>query len=207
MSVPNDFTILETYFKAHTSEYNFASKEDCGLFTERFLVHLRNTTGNIRYKHLRKYGPATQFNKHAIDVLAYDNRNAEDGTPIMEIDILGGAESSNAVPTWQVRETVYQVKDLMEPEEVESGPADPVNMVPWVSYNEQSFERLKRMLKHDYSRRPQGADFDVSVWAARMFHNQYMGPEGKPLGEQAALERIKVELCSALSIPLDDYYG
>jgi hypothetical protein len=83
-------------------------------------------------------------------------------------------------------------------------PVPQPNMVPWVGYNEQGFERLKRMVRHDYERRPQGPDYDVSVWAGRFFHNCYMGPEGKPLGEQGAL---KPELCASLKIPVDNYYG
>lgn len=80
-------------------------------------------------------------------------------------------------------------------------PLPPVgDMVPWVGYDENGFQRLKNILVHDYGRRPQGADFDVSIWAGRYFHNCYMGPEKKPLGEQKALERVKPELCGALGI-------
>lgn len=89
---------------------------------------------------------------------------------------------------------------------------NPGKTVPWIEYNENGFQRLKNMVAHDYGRRPQGPDYDVSVWSGRYFHNCYMGPDGIPLGEQKALERVKPELCASLGIPLADpdgtiYYG
>lgn len=210
MAVPNYFIMLQLYFAEHSGKYDFSHKEECGRFTENWLIHLRNKTGDLRFKHLRKYGNRTQYNKHAIDVIAYDNRNFENGTPIMEVDILGNAESIDqinkpTVPTWQDRNTAYEPKDLMEPSEI--GERVESNTVPWTVYNEQGFERLKKMLMHDYGRRPQGPDFDVSVWAGRYFHNQYMGPNKIPLGENEALRRVKGELCIALGIPNDGYLG
>lgn len=202
MAVPNDFNILQSYFNINKHKYNFVHKEDCGKFTEAFLVHLRKETGNNRYCHLRKSGSATQYNQHAIDVLAYDNREQGDGTPIMEIDILGAAESANAHATWQVRETPYQPKDLMQPEEIGAPPS--VKMVPWVGYNEGGFQQLKAQLAYDYRRRPQEADFDVTVWAARVFHSTFMGPDGIPLGLNAAIRRHRQEWCDALGVPVDD---
>lgn len=208
--IPNDFHILNFFFNEHKYEYNFSDKDNCGKFTEDFLVYLHKVTGNLRYKHLRKYGSQTQYNKHAIDVLAYDNEGSSEGSLVMEVDILGSAESTDQIikptyATWQRRNTSYTSKDLIESNEI--GELVENNMVPWVGYNEQGFERLKKMLKHDYERRPQSADFDVSVWAGRYFHNQYMGPNKIPLGQNEALKRIKGELCLALGISNDGYLG
>lgn len=205
MSVPNRSALLQEFFDINHTDYDFESKSECGRYTEDALDYLRMHNGNENFYHLRKYGSATQYNGHAIDVLAYDNRGTGDGTPIMEADILQNAETPGASHSWQVRETPYQPKDLMDPSEI--GEPVPSNMVPWVPYNEQGFQRLKNMLAHDYARRPQDADFDVSVWAGRYFHNAYMGPERIPLGEQGALERVKPELCDALGIPNDGYLG
>jgi hypothetical protein len=83
-----------------------------------------------------------------------------------------------------------------------SAPVD--DMVPWVGYDENGFNELKRQLAYDYARRPQGADFDVSVWAARVFHSAYMGPEKTPLGLVAAVDRHQVEWCAALGVSVKD---
>lgn len=202
--VPDHGEILKAFFKANEHEYNFESKEECGRYTENALLYLREVTFDERYKHLRKYGSSTQYNGHAIDVLAYDNRGLDGGSEIMEIDILKDAESSEANHSWQVRNTPYKPKDLMEPEEI--GVPVPGNTVPWVGYNEQGFEALKRQLSYDYSRRPQGADFDVTVWAARVFHSTYMGPDRIPLGFDAAMKKHRPEWCSALGVPVDDHW-
>jgi hypothetical protein len=121
--------------------------------------------GNENFYHLRKYGTQTQYNKHAIDVIAYDNRGNNDGTPIMEVDILQNAETPGAKPSWQVRNTAYEPKDLMDPSEI--GEPEPGDMVPYVPYNESDSQELKRTLAYDYARRPQGVDWDAIVWAAR----------------------------------------
>jgi hypothetical protein len=79
-------------------------------------------------------------------------------------------------------------------------------MVPWVPYDENSFQTLKKQLAYDYGRRPQQADFDVTVWAARVFHSQYFGPEGKPLGFDIAMRKHRPEWCAALGVPVDDHW-
>jgi len=78
----------------------------------------------------------------------------------------------------------------------------PSSMVPWVVYDENGFQELKRELAYDYTRRPQGADFDVSVWAARTFHNAFMGPDKTPLGMTAGIARARNEWCAALGVPV-----
>jgi len=208
MSVPNRFTLLQGFFNANKDDYNFVRKEDCGKFTEDFLELLRESAGNEDFYHLRKYGSATQYNKHAIDVLAYDNREhkKDDETDIMEVDILGSAESVNANPTWQVRNTPYQEKDLMDLDEIGNGAV--TDMVIYQPYQgDSSNSELKRILSFDYSRRPQGADWDVSVWAFRVQHSALMGPVspssgGRPLGLVAAIEKHRIEWCQALGVPV-----
>lgn len=201
--VPNYLHLNRAFFDSNAHNYNLTTKEGCGKYTEHFLETLRDTTGDKRFKHLRKYGSQTQYNGHAIDVLAFDNRGQGDGTPIMETDILGDGESVNARPTWQVRETPYSADILMEPEEI--GEPDETAMVPWVGYDENGFQNLKKQLDYDYSRRPQGADFDVTVWAARVFHSSTMGPNKKPLGLEKAIVKHREEWCGALGIPQDNH--
>lgn len=141
-------------------------------------------------------------------------------SPVTVLDVIGGAGGPNPQPQWAVVTNpsapvkaawVYPGEVVVEPgEPIEPCPNPELHtmkLVPYVNYDENGFQRLKKMLAHDYSRRPQGPDFDVSVWAGRYFHNCYMGPEGTPLGEDAALKRIKPELCAALGIPVDNYYG
>ncbi len=81
-------------------------------------------------------------------------------------------------------------------------PQPPANTVPWVPYDENGFQELKRTLAYDYARRPQGADFDVTVWAARVFHSSTMGPEKVPLGKEAAMNKHRPEWCGALGVPV-----
>ena len=200
MAIPSYLAESKEFFNANKHLYDFSHKDDCGKYTEKFITHLRNTVGDKNVGHLRKYGAQTQYKCHAIDALLYKDRDK-----YQSVDFIGGAEGPNASPTYTIQEVFYASKDWSA-EPPECGGTTPMT-VPYVAYNESSFQRLKKMLAHDYARRPQNADFDVSVWAARMFHNQYMGPEGKPLGEQKALERIKPELCAALGIPNDEYYG
>lgn len=66
---------------------------------------------------------------------------------------------------------------------------------------------LKRTLAYDYARRPQGADFDISVWAFRVQHSALMGPippsqGGKPLGLINAVTKHRPEWCGALGVPV-----
>lgn len=76
------------------------------------------------------------------------------------------------------------------------------NVVPWVGYDEGGNKELKRQLAFDYGRRPQGADWDVSIWAARVFHSAYMGPAKLPLGMAKALMKHRLEWCAALGVPV-----
>lgn len=214
MSATTDFLMqqikphCDVFWDAHHNLYDFSTNEGCGQYTEDLVERLR-ILGFEKVGHLKKYGSATQYNGHANDAFLY--REA-DPDLYRAVDVIFAAEAkppytpSNPAPNKNFGIDIprYEDKDWM----AEPGNSEPVpNTVPWVAYNEQGFQRLKNMLAHDYGRRPQGADFDVSVWAGRYFHNCYMGPEGIPLGEDGALHRIKPELCAALGIPMDNYYG
>lgn len=208
--VPDYKIQSKAFFDIKNPKYNFEKPEDCGKYTEEFVVYFREfavhedkngnkIVGDKNIFHLRKYGNRTQYNGHAIDAILY--YDTERGT-YQSIDLIGAAEGPdvNTSGTWTVQQVYYEAKDAYLLSDVIVPPVPVVPMVPYVSYNESGNQRVKRVLEHDYARRPQGADFDVSVWAGRYFHNCYMGPEGKPLGEQGALERIKPELCAALGI-------
>ena len=195
MSVPDYSAQSKKFFDDNKHRFNFVHKEDCGKYTEEFIPHLRSVTGDKNIGHLRKYGAQTQYNGHAIDTLCYYDPSR--GT-YQSVDFGGGFESSNASGIWLVQEVYYTAKDwyLLD---------TPVgDVVPWVAYNEQSFQRLKNQLAYDYGRRPQLADFDVSVWAARVFHSQYFGPNKTPLGFDAAMQKHRPEWCGALGIPVDN---
>lgn len=202
--VPDYTNLSKTFFTDHSKEYDLAEAAECGRYTEAFVKFARGVDPKIG--HLIKHG-GTQYNGHAIDAVLYP----VGGGVYHSVDIIGSAEqphpwnseggSNHPDPSGQWSEYpdhAYTAADWTA--EPVSNPG--VKMVPYVPYNENGFQRLKNMLAHDYARRPQGADFDVSIWSARFFHNHYMGPEGTPLSEQVALERVKAELCPALHIPL-----
>ncbi len=83
----------------------------------------------------------------------------------------------------------------------------PANTVPWVPYDEAGFnDRVRQQLHYDYNRRPQGADFYVGVWSARVFHSAYMGPDRTPLGMDAAIRKHRPEWCAVMGIAVDDVW-
>jgi len=211
--IPNELRVLaNNFFIARADEFDLTENSGCGLYTEAFVEEARNK-GFDKVGHLKKSGSATQYNGHANDAFLYADGEGNPNGLYQAVDIIANAESkppydSNHRPPasgWSVDIPRYKDSDWLE--KPNSGGGNSVSTVPWVTYNEQGFQRLKNMLKHDYERRPQGPDYDVSVWAGRFFHNCYMGPEGKPLGEQGALERVKRELCESLKIPMDNYFG
>lgn len=200
MSVPNYSKQSKAFFDIKNPKYDFQHKEDCGKYTEEFVIYFRDVIGDKNIFHLRKYGAATQYNGHAIDAILY--YDPERGT-YQSVDLIGAAEGpdENASGTWTVQQVYYEAKDAYligdEP------PIEPGNTVPWLAYDENSFQALKNQLAHDYARRPQNADFDVTVWAARVFHSAYMGPEKTPLGLTAAIAKHRPEWCAALGVSLD----
>lgn len=198
MAIPIELQKIHSdYFSAHHNEYNMSTAEGCGQYNESWVRYAQNN-GYGKVGHLKKSGTQTQYNGHAIDAFLYaDGEGNPDGL-FQAVDIIKDAETNHASVGWSIDIPRYTINDWMKEPNIQPNP----NMVPWVSYDEQGFERLKRMLKHDYGRRPQGPDYDVSVWSGRYFHNYYMGPKGIPLGEQKSLERVKPELCAALGIPV-----
>lgn len=215
MAIPTALaTLCNNFFAANAQDFDMAHADECGEYMEALIPHCQ-AHGFDKVGFLRKNPGQTQYNGHAVDALAYDLGN----NLTHAVDCIGNAEQphpwkseggTNDDPRATFNEdmnTAYKTdKDWLERPGESNGGSNP-NTVPWVTYNEQGFERLKRMLKHDYERRPQGPDYDVSVWSARFFHNHYMGPEGTPLSEDAALSRVKNELCIALGIPNDGYLG
>lgn len=204
--------VFDDFYDAHTHEYDLTENEGCGKYTEAAVKHAQNS-GYSKVGHLKKNPGQTQYNGHANDAFLY-REAADANNPLYQaVDIIYAAEAkppyspSNPAPdkNFGIDIPRYTDADWLAEPDGEGGEND--RQVPWVAYDENGFQRLKNMLAHDYGRRPQGADFDVSVWAGRYFHNCYMGPEGIPLGEDAALKKIKPELCAALKIPMDDYYG
>lgn len=213
MAIPGELkTLADQFFTAHAHEYNLAENDGCGLYTEAFVRHAQNI-GYPLVGHLKKNPGQTQYNGHANDAFLYREAASSIEPLYQAVDIIARAEAkppygpNNQPPglNFGIDIPRYTDADWLAEPNGEGGEND--HLVPWAAYNEQGFQRLKNMLSHDYSRRPQGADFDVSVWAGRYFHNCYMGPEGIPLGEDAALKRVKPELCAELHIPMDNYYG
>jgi hypothetical protein len=200
--------IHQNFWDNHHSEYNMTTNEGCGKYTEAWVRYAQNN-GYVKVGHLKKNAGQTQYNGHANDAFLYADGEGNLEGLYQAVDIIGAAESTdpNNPPrvNWGVDIPRYKDSDWLK----EPGSSVPpnTNVVPWVPYNEQGFERCKKMIKHDYERRPQGPDYDVSVWSARFFHNHYMGPDRVPMTEDAALSRVKGELCKALRIPNDGYLG
>jgi len=197
MPVPNHTQHVVDYFNAHVGQYDYRTHEGCGKFTEGCVEYLRLYDQNIG--HLKKYGGSTQWNGHAIDAVNYHDPSR--GT-YQSVDLLASAESANARPQWLIQEVYYTAADWYLIDAVEPEPIIP--SVPWVAYNESLFnDRLQKQLAYDYGRRPQAADFMVSVWSARVFHSTYMGPDKKPLGFDAAMSKHRPEWCNALGVIVD----
>lgn len=141
----------------------------------------------------------------AADQLSWDalNWQGDPDDPENVIDCVAGAGGPNPSVTWQItNSTGYWHNPYSFSTYYNYGDDSPEGYVPWVQYDENGFQELKRQLAYDYARRPQGADFDVSVWAARVFHSCYMGPEKEPLGMEAALVKHRAEWCAALGVPV-----
>jgi hypothetical protein len=195
MSIVTDFLnetikpVCDAFFDQHAHEFDLTQNDGCGFYTETLIRHLR-ALGYVKVGHLKKNPSQTQFNGHANDAFLY-----RQGDPILyrAVDIIGSAEAkppytpTNPAPhkNFGIDEPRYQDSDWMA--EPNSSPQPGPKMV---------------QLAYDYARRPQGADFDVTVWSARTFHNAYMGPEGTPLGEKAGMERAQKEWCAALGVPV-----
>lgn len=187
--------LTDSFFAANAHRFDMRYAEGCGKYMEE-LVPYAQSHGYPKVGHLKKSGSQTQYNGHAIDAFLYKDTVTVNGL-MQAVDVIGSAETDHATAGWSVDFPRYTEDDWMESVETPTP-----NTVPWVGYNEEKFQFLKRQLAYDYARRPQGADFDVCVWAARTFHNSYMGPEGVPLGETAGMERAQKEWCAALGVPV-----
>lgn len=205
--IPNELRQLtDAFFSRESHKYDLSHAAGCGQYMEA-LIPYAQTHGYAQVGYLKKYGTQTQYNGHAIDALLW----MEENEPLQSVDVIANGEAkppygpNNPAPIagWSLDTPRYKKSDWSK----NIPNVQPVTTVPYVPYDENGFQRLKNMLAHDYARRPQAADFDVSVWAGRYFHNCYMGPNGVPLGEQGALERIKPELCDSLGISNDGYLG
>jgi hypothetical protein len=199
---PNHSTQVAAYFEANKHKYNFEHVDGCGKYTEdcvrECLRPLDTNWGLLKYE-----GSGTKYNGHRIDSILYRLPNIGD-TLLHSIDIIVAAESDHASSGWGPDTPRYTEADwLAEPK----GPISS-NTVPYQPYQgDASNNELKRTLSFDYSRRPQGVDWDVSVWAFRFQHSALMGPippelGGKPLGTQGAMNKHRPEWCAALGVPV-----
>ena len=191
---PNHSIQVAAYFAANKSKYDFSTIEGCGKYTEDCVRECLRPL-DFKWGLLAYTGNGTKYNGHRIDSILYSAPDIGDSL-LRSIDIIINAESSNASSGW-IPDSVarYTLADW-----IPYAMTPPVTTVPWVAYNESGFQKLKNLLSFDYSRRPQGADFDVTVWAARVFHSAYMGPNGKPLGLDSAIDKHRPEWCAALGV-------
>lgn len=188
--------ITDAFFNTNKGKYDFSEVEGCGFYTEALVDHLQSL-GYSKAGHLKKTGSGKQFNGHAIDAILW---REPDPDLLRAVDVIANAETHNASAGFSIDEPRYSDDMWLDIDGGNnSGGSD---MVPYVPYDENGFQELKRTLAYDYARRPQGADFDVTVWAARVFHNAYMGPTGTPLGLDAGIARAREEWCSALGVPV-----
>jgi hypothetical protein len=205
MGIPDYTNLSKSFFSDHSHEYDLAKADECGRYTEAFVKYAQGIDPKIQ--HLKKTG-GTQYNGHAIDAIIYPT--GENGI-YHSVDLIGSAEQphpwvseggSNPNPTGQWNEYMghnYSAADIWVAGNNTS------NMVPWVPYDEHSFnDRVQKQLAYDYGRRPQNADFQVSVWSARVFHSAYMGPEKTPLGFDKALQKHRPEWCAVLGVTVDN---
>ncbi len=199
MAIPADLEKLNIQFWLNTSHaYDLTTRNGCGQYTEAWVLYAKGH-GYPKCENLRKNPGQTQYRGHAIDAFLYTDGEGNPQGLYQAIDIIGGAEGENPKINWGVDIPRYTDSDIWH--EPTSN-----NMVPWVAYDEQGFGLLKTQLDWDYSRRPQGPDYDVSVWAARVFHSQYMGPAAKPLGFVESMKKHRPEWCAALQVPVDNHW-
>ena len=188
------------FWNAHASKFDMTHASGCGLYVEAWVIYAQDN-GYPRVGHLIKNPGQTQYNGHAVDAFLY---NEPDPVLLRAVDIIGAAESTDPNnpprPNWGVDIPRYTQDDWSANAPGESSGG--TGTVPWMAYDENSFQKLKDALAFDYGRRPQEADFDVTIWAARVFHSAYMGPSGVPLGLDAAIDKHRPEWCAALGVTL-----
>lgn len=213
MAIPTELKKLaDDFFDDHSLEFDLSLNEGCGAYTEAFVRHAQSHN-YPKVGHLKKSGGATQYNGHANDAFLYNEMVPPSGL-LQAVDIIARAEQKppygpgKEAPgkNFGIDEPRYKVSDWQEKPDNGGENNEHDFEVPWVPYNENGFDVLKKQLKYDYGRRPQNADFDVSVWASRVFHSCYMGPDGKPLGFVAAMKKHRPEWCQALGVSVDDHW-
>lgn len=198
--------LYNRFWDANVHFFNLTQNQGCGEFTEAFVEHAQNN-GFPKVGHLKKSPSQTQWNGHANDAFLY---NEPDPTLLRAVDIIGAAESTDPHnpprKNWGIDDPRYTEEFWLK--EPHGEPTPSPNMVPWVSYfGDTSNAEFKRVLAYDYARRPQGADWDVSVWAFRVVYTALMGltsPQegGHPLGLDGAREHHRPEWCAALGVPV-----
>jgi hypothetical protein len=204
MGIPRELKdYTDAFFLANSDEFDLSTKEGCGKYIEALVIDAQNK-GWDKVGHLRKRPDQTHYRGHAVDAILW---NEPINGLLQAIDVIINAEakppygSGNEEPSagFGIDIPRYRTSDWLKSPMI----GRTVATVPWVPYNENGFDRLKEQLKYDYGRRPQDADFDVTVWSARVFHSAYMGPEGIPLGLEEAMLKHRLEWCDALGISVD----
>jgi len=203
MAVPDHRVQLEQYFNANKHKYDFRHVEGCGKYLEdavrECLQPLDAKWGLLKYT-----GPGTKYNGHRIDSILYRDPHPGD-TNLRSIDVIIDAETDHAKSGWgKDAEARYTISDWLD-KPVTTQPI-PVDAVPWQGYfGDASNAEFKRVLAYDYARRPQGPDYDVSVWAFRVVYTALMGllspsQGGSPLGLGDAVTHHRSEWCNALGV-------
>ena len=199
-------TFNREFWNQQAARYDMTTREGCGEYMEAWVDAAKQVDSKV--EHLKKSGSQTQYNGHAVDAFLYAAPYSSDNDLMQAVDVIGAAESTdpNNPPklNWGVDEPRYTSADIWHGDPGNGGSGGD-NSVPWLPYDENSFQALKEILAYDYGRRPQAADFDVTVWSARVFHSAYMGPDKKPLGLNAAIKKHRPEWCEALGVPVDDH--
>ena len=172
MSVPDYRAQSKAFFDIKNPKYNFEHKEDCGKYTEEFVVYFRDVIGDKNIFHLRKYGAATQYNGHAIDAVLYFD--PERGT-YQSVDLIGSAEGPdvNASGTWTVQQVYYEAKDayligneppVTEPTEFPEYEAD-------FGGDKYATESIGNPLEADYRKAGQSLNAGSATWFARTYYD------------------------------------
>lgn len=192
--------VTDAFFAANKNNFNFETVDGCGKYIEA-LVPYCQSHGYPKVGFLKYTGNGTKYNNHRIDSFLYNDTVTINGM-LQSCDVIKDAETNYASAGWSLDQPRYTKNDWAETLEELIGEVGGNNMVPYVPYDEAANQEMKRQLAYDYARRPQNADFDVCIWNARVFHNAYMGPEGKPLGMVDGTSRARSEWCGALGIPV-----
>ena len=214
MAVPNMLHVVESAKELYPQDWKDAHTGNAN--TEGFIRKLAPML-HAEYEEFGLNGKRGDPNDISDDAINWKGEGADtdptnNNSPVTVIDVIGGAGGPSPYPTWAivtnpsapVKAAWVEPGDIEEPEVPESED----NSIPWIPYpGDESNAELKRVLSFDYSRRPQSADFDVSVWAFRVMYTGLMGLRkpsdgGEPLGINAAITHHRPEWCGALGVPV-----